>query len=58
MPNGSGLDVLRSARAADADVPVVIVNHGRTRGDAAARLKVDASATEFLVGLERRLARP
>ncbi|GAA1766435.1 hypothetical protein GCM10009767_26200 [Kocuria aegyptia] len=39
-------------------VPVVIVNHGRTRGDAAARLKVDASATDFLAGLEQRLARP
>jgi len=25
MPNGSGLDVLRSARAADADVPVIVM---------------------------------
>src|SRR6476620_7958799 len=25
MPNGSGLDVLRAARAADADVPVVVM---------------------------------
>jgi DNA-binding NtrC family response regulator len=25
MPNGSGLDVLRAARAADADVPVIVM---------------------------------
>src|SRR5688500_9832463 len=25
MPNGSGLDVLRSARAADGDVPVIVM---------------------------------
>ncbi|KUG57182.1 MULTISPECIES: NAD-dependent protein deacetylase [Kocuria] len=59
---GSSLTVNSGRRfvrhAVRADVPVVIVNHGRTRGDAAARLKVDASATEFLVGLEQRLARP
>ncbi len=59
---GSSLTVNSGRRfvrhAVRADVPVVIVNHGRTRGDAAARLKVDASATAFLVGLEQRLARP
>ena len=32
MPNGTGLDVLRSARAADADVPV-IDRHDRLRLD-------------------------
>src|SRR5215211_8114857 len=34
MPNGSGLDVLRSARAADADVPVIVMTRpasGRTK---------------------------
>lgn len=59
---GSSLTVNSGRRfvrhAVRADVPVVIVNHGRTRGDAAARLKIDASATEFLVLLEERLARP
>ncbi|GGG64828.1 NAD-dependent protein deacetylase [Kocuria dechangensis] len=40
------------------DRPVVIVNHGRTRGDAAARLKIDARSTEFLVRLEQELTRP
>ncbi|MFI7483074.1 NAD-dependent protein deacetylase [Kocuria sp. M1R5S2] len=44
--------------AVRAGAPVVIVNHGRTRGDAAARLKVDARATAFLAGLHGRLARP
>ncbi|MFF0989538.1 Sir2 family NAD-dependent protein deacetylase [Kocuria nitroreducens] len=59
---GSSLTVNSGRRfvrhAVRADVPVVIVNHGRTRGDAAARLKVDASVTDFLVGLAQRLARP
>ena len=59
---GSSLTVNSGRRfvrhAVRAGVPVLIVNHGRTRGDAAARLKVDARATEFLVGLEQRLARP
>lgn len=59
---GSSLTVNSGRRfvrhAVRAGLPVLIVNHGRTRGDAAARLKVDARATEFLTGLERGLARP
>lgn len=42
-------------RAARAQRLVVIVNHGRTRGDALARLKVDARAGEFLGRLEEAL---
>ncbi|MEX5270796.1 NAD-dependent protein deacetylase [Kocuria sabuli] len=59
---GSSLTVNSGRRfvrhAVRSGVPVLIVNHGRTRGDAAARLKIDARATDFLVGLEERLARP
>lgn len=59
---GSSLTVNSGRRfvrhAVRSGVPVLIVNHGRTRGDAAARLKIDARATDFLVGLEQRLARP
>ncbi|MUN61893.1 NAD-dependent deacetylase [Kocuria sediminis] len=59
---GSSLTVNSGRRfvrhAVRAGLPVLIVNHGRTRGDAAARVKVDAPATAFLVRLEQRLARP
>ncbi len=59
---GSSLTVNSGRRfvrhAVRSGVPVLIVNHGRTRGDAAARLKIDARATDFLVRLEERLARP
>lgn len=59
---GSSLTVNSGRRfvrhAVRGGVPVVIVNHGRTRSDGAARLKIDASATDFLVGLRERLARP
>ena len=59
---GSSLTVASGRRfvrhAVRAGTPVLIVNHGRTRGDAEARLKVDASASEFLARLEERLSRP
>ena len=59
---GSSLTVASGRRfvrhAVRAGTPVLIVNHGRTRGDAEARLKVDASASEFLARLEERLSQP
>ncbi|HST72324.1 MAG TPA: NAD-dependent protein deacetylase [Kocuria rosea] len=59
---GSSLTVNSGRRfvrhAVRGDRPVVIVNHGRTRGDAAARLKIDARATEFLTRLEQALRSP
>ncbi len=45
----SGLRFVR--RAAKADVPVVIVNRGETRGDPLASYRVDAGCTEFLEAL-------
>jgi NAD-dependent SIR2 family protein deacetylase len=45
----SGLRFVR--RAARADVPVLIVNRGPTRGDDLATIKVDAGCSEFLTTL-------
>ena len=42
----SGLRFVRAARARD--IPIVIVNRGRTRGDDLATLKVDAGCAETL----------
>jgi len=39
MPNGSGLDVLRAARAADADVPVVVMTAFGSIDDAVQAMK-------------------
>jgi hypothetical protein len=36
-------------------IPVVIINRGVTKGDPRATLKIDAGATETLVGLQDRL---
>ena len=47
MPNGSGLDVLRSARAADPDVPVV--SFMRTQ----ANLARNDAAFRFVIALEK-----
>ncbi|MDO4918475.1 Sir2 family NAD-dependent protein deacetylase [Kocuria sp.] len=56
---GSSLTVNSGRRfvrqAARQDIPVVIVNHGVTAGDAFAALKVDAPVGEFLTSLEALL---
>jgi NAD-dependent SIR2 family protein deacetylase len=38
-------------------IPVVIINRGVTKGDSRATLKIDAGASETLVGLRDRLLR-
>ena len=48
----SGLRFVR--RAAKADIPVVIVNRGETRGDDLATYRLDAGTSEFLAALDRR----
>ena len=50
----SGLRFVR--RAAKTGTPVVIVNHGETRGDPLATVKVDAGCSEFLTALATRRA--
>jgi NAD-dependent SIR2 family protein deacetylase len=50
----SGLRFVR--RAADCEVPVVIVNRGETRGDPLAAYKVNAGCSEFLAELADRRA--
>ncbi|PLC12576.1 NAD-dependent deacetylase [Kocuria flava] len=56
---GSSLTVNSGRRfvrhAARAGRPVLIVNHGRTRADGSARVKIDARAGEFLTALEAAL---
>lgn len=49
----SGLRFVR--RAASAGTPVVIVNHGPTRGDDLAALRIDAGTSETLVALRDAL---
>lgn len=57
---GSSLTVASGRRfvrqASDDGTPVVIVNHGVTRGDSLATLKVDAPVGEFLTDLAQLLA--
>jgi NAD-dependent SIR2 family protein deacetylase len=48
----SGLRFVR--RAARADIPVVIVNRGETRGDDLATFRLDAGTSEFLAALDGR----
>ena len=52
---GSSLTVMSGfrfvRRAAQAGVPVVIVNRGATRGDDLATVKLDAGCSEFLAAL-------
>src|SRR5260370_38672109 len=46
MPNGSGLDVLREARAADGDVPVIVMTAYGSIDEAVQAMK--AGAHDFL----------
>ncbi len=59
---GSSLTVLSGYRfvrhAAAHDVPVAIVNHGATRGDAQARVTLDAPLGATLTALLEKLGRP
>jgi NAD-dependent SIR2 family protein deacetylase len=52
---GSSLHVFSGRRfvqrAADRGIPIVIVNQGPTRGDALARIRVEARLSEFLIEL-------
>lgn len=48
----SGLRFVR--RAAERQVPIVIVNRGETRGDPLATVKLDVGCSEFLTALARR----
>ena len=52
---GSSLTVMSGfrfvRRAAKAEIPVVVVNRGETRGDDLATYKVDAGCSEFLAQL-------
>ena len=43
-------------RAVRAGIPVVIVNHGQTRSDADASIKIDAQVAEFLAAAEAPLS--
>jgi NAD-dependent SIR2 family protein deacetylase len=42
-------------RAAEHAIPIAIINHGETRGDAHATLRIDARAGEMLSDLAARL---
>lgn len=43
-------------RGVRAGIPVVIVNHGQTRSDADASVKIDAQVAEFLAAAEAPLS--